>query len=478
MEKLKIAFSYMEYNNLFDPSEVNDANQAILIENIFGKLIYFNEKGEYIPDLSSRYYIENDELRFEFDGKSKTSKGKVIKPSDFERSFKRSMILSKNTHANLKEYICYEDNLKNLDDKCSGIYSTENELVFKLKNKSYLPLVLQVLASVDFVLLPPNIYEESYPFKIKINELDDTSGPYFISHFENNNQKISITLQSNKSNRFIDDSSFEKIELIDIADQSLEDFIFNNKINAIPTNISVSQSLYEKIKNKWNIDFTNPILTGYLRVSNEALKKFSLSEIFYLAEKIKSKMFEKYPLPIGANETYQYFQESGAENIDTNGLENYKNLRKKIKKPEKQAIFLAYDDLRSRFEIFEEIPDLSIKWINYSPITKDETKWGDMHLLYVDSAFHEDITLINYDFSSGTFDYSDKKAKMWRKRFIEMASFEERKKMVNELQFEMLKKGKVIPLFVSPYSILATKNIKININKHLASTYFWNFKKS
>lgn len=471
MSSINVAFSYFDKTNLFDPAEINDSNQAILIENIFGKLLYFDDKGNYIPDIPNRFYINDSELHFVFDGNSKTNLGRPITPRDFEYSFKRSMILSKNTHANLKEFICDGEELNSLEDKCEGLVSTADKLILKVKNKAYIPFLLQVLASVDFVALHSESYEHKYPFKII--SVSETTGPYYIEKYDTQGRTIQMVLKSNRYNKFISKDSLDTVHLIDLGNFKLDQLIQNEEIDVIPTNISVSEKTIEKFAKNWNLYQTNAILTGYLRVSKTALSKFSTSELFYVADKIKKKMFEKFPLPIGAKETYQYFQESGVQNVNKLDLEKYKLSRSKVVKPKNKIEFLAYEGLRSKFEIFSEIEEINLNWIDYSPISSDESIWGDMHLLYVDSSFNEDLTLTTYNFSVGTFDYSKDKAYEWRKNYMNKENFFDRIRMVNDLQMEMLEKGKVIPLFVAPYSVLTKKGLAADINKLVASTYFW-----
>ena len=90
-------------------------------------------------------------------------------------SFKRLMILSRNTHGDFKSLVCPEVELKSVFDDCPRMEIEGNTLILTPRYRS--DLLVGMLSAIDFAIIPRKSFD---PESLKITDYRNTSGPYYV----------------------------------------------------------------------------------------------------------------------------------------------------------------------------------------------------------------------------------------------------------------------------------------------------------
>ena len=117
------------------------------------------------------------------------SKNKIT-PNDVEFSLKRLMVLNTSTQSNISDFICDSKKIKNINESCSGMKTTDNEIIFELENEKMIPQFLNALATLDTKIVP----REAVNDKLEIIDFSVTTGLYSVESFNSD-----LILKINKS---------------------------------------------------------------------------------------------------------------------------------------------------------------------------------------------------------------------------------------------------------------------------------------
>lgn len=454
--------------NDIDPANISYANEAIVLDNLYGNLITYDNEGNLITDLADKFYWDGESYNFVF-GNKKTSQGQQITAHDAELSLKRLLILSKNSHGKLTSYICGTREVKKIDDYCSGITVEDNILKIKATEEVSYDLILSLLTGVDFKIIPSSAIDKNYPYRIK--DYANTTGPYYFVDDKKSKFKFSVNSYYSQSNKI-------EIRNWEIVARGLFESIDNidHEIDIITTASYVDWS---KDKNKKydsvSIFSTLPISIELMVFTQYGMDAFTVSERAKIANLLKIYLKNKFDLT--KMDTYQFFPKDGSGWLDwdkeviVQGVRNnITDFNRKIKIGFPKSVF-------SKLTNLDELKKNNIEIVvsELHNINKDKDLVAEF--VSTDSNFQEDISLLEYNFNFGIFTVSNTDTVNWMASYTRKNKIE-RLYMLKELQFELLSSIKIAPLYsMAYYLVIAGSDWEFNMSKSSASTHLWKIQK-
>jgi hypothetical protein len=473
VETLKIGTQYNKSIYFLDTANIASIEEYELLRNLFGRLVEYNEHQQLIPDVSETFYWENDYLVFTFSNK-KTSLGDLITAKDAYYSLKRILFLKKSGHGDLRELLCPNHHLNNINDDCPGIKYEDNKLFLKPHSKKLEPYLLSYLESVDFSIIPFKSFDFNSD-KIKIINYINTTGPFYLIE---DHPEGEWKWASNKNNNKFDLNMPQTIKFISSSIQKAYDDLNNQKIDLIPTYLSsMWNGTAENILNNkqmFNSYFSLPLKVLMVCFTPESLKNFTKEQRFYAA-KIVAEEFRPKITMSQSKDTVEFFQFLSDGSLDKNQVEEIKSKRQsqiipEFKKPIKFSVSSnAFLDLEKQFAKYKEIEVVDNKVSAYLLPLKDRL---DMYIVSSDSAWTENLALLGHNLSN-IFHLPNMNTDEWLKNYIQIDDYQTRILKLRELHFSLLNQGVIYPIIVNPYIALANKKWKINFYNYTAGSQFW-----
>ena len=320
-EVLRVSFPNNVSASSYEPTRIHLAPEYIFLENIYSPLVELSPEDASIRSgLAEKWQWENDELRFFIRNGVFTTDGKSITAQDAAFSLKRLLVLTQNTHGNLKDILCGAGELKSIEDTCKGIRVENNELVLKVVNKS--AFILPMLSGIDFAIVPKSSVELR---TLKIVDYRNTSGPYYVSH---DDAQGKIELSVNTSHYHYNESIAKKIKLVPVDPKNKSESIrlFNeDKVDFVSTIDSAkSEEIYELSQKHEGAKFhsTANIRTFALFFTKKGIKELSLDQRMLIGRKIKDSLGHHFLSLPGYEETYQFFPQHGDGALENQKAKN------------------------------------------------------------------------------------------------------------------------------------------------------------
>ena len=177
-ETLRVAFPSKRPIKSFEPTNIQVGYEYILLENLYSPLVEIDPKGgQVLPAVAESFHWEGPELHFKIRSDLRTVSGDPITAADVIFSLKRVIVLSQNTHGNFRDLICPGEELKSVEEKCSGIELRGETVV--LKPGSQKTVLLPMLAAIDFAIIPQASVDHK---TLEITNYGETSGLYYFAH--------------------------------------------------------------------------------------------------------------------------------------------------------------------------------------------------------------------------------------------------------------------------------------------------------
>ena len=309
-EILRVAFPYKKDITYYEPTRIHFAPEYIFLENTFSPLIELSkDNGAPIASIAKSFYWVDNELHFEIRDDLYTVDGYKITAKDAEFSLKRLLILSENTHGNLKDLICSGKSIKSMSEPCKGIEASEGKLILKPSKKT--PFILKMLAAIDFAILPiPSIDPET----LQIKDYRNTSGPYYV---EEDDGQGNILLVANKKHFHFDKAIPQKIQLIPSGIDGIPDALTQfkeGKVDFITTIDKLSPLEIIKFSKKEpnsELHKTLNIRTYVAVYTDKATKSLSIKKRISIGKALKKAFKRHYQSVSEYKLTDQFFPSYG-----------------------------------------------------------------------------------------------------------------------------------------------------------------------
>ncbi len=470
--QLNVAFPYNHSASFYEPTKIYLAPEYIFLETIYSPLLEFDIQGNIQSGVAQRFEWYGNELHFEVRKNFKTIDGIQITAEDVEFSLKRLLVLTGNTHGNLKDILCPNVTLTSVDDIFPNLeVRNDNLVVFKPPRKNV--FLVKMLTAIDFAIIP----KSSVDLKtLKIVDYRNTTGPYFVEHDDQNGN---IILAANPNHYHYSDKIANTIKLVptdkSIPNSSLLDFSSGKVDLLTTTDFTNADKIIEfaQANQNSNLHATINIRTFIISFTKKGIQKLSQEERFFLGRELKpiiKGFFKNMP---AYQDTEQFFPVFGEGSIEP---EKVNELRKLMFSSQAESFLnkklslklIRLGNVESLIKmIHEKFPNIEVSE------GKDFQSDADMYINGPDTAFFEDITLISYSLNIGYFGLSKEESAAWLKDYMETIEKEERLKKLRKLHFESLIKPTVVPLVSSPYVALARKPWVPKLSKYFANNPLW-----
>ncbi len=353
---LKVAFPNTSSITTFEPTNILLAPQYALLENLYSPLIELSPNGELQSGVAQSFEWHGDELHFEIRKNLVTIDGHQITAYDAEFSLKRLMILTGNTHGDLKNILCNDMDLKTIDDPCPHLESRNKYLLVLKPNRKDVFLV-KMLSAIDFSIIPKTSVD---PKTLKIIDYRNTSGPFYVKH---DDPEGKIILATNPNHYHYSPKIPQLVKLVPtddkIPNKSLVDFDSGSVDYITEADSTLSEKIFEYSKshsNETNLHSTINIRMFVLSFTKKGLNTINKRDRLLIGKKIKS-IFRNLLNIRGLYEpSDQFFPAFGEGSLDTKKIESLNEVYNTL--DEKETINLK---------------DISIGFIRMGDLTKYTT---------------------------------------------------------------------------------------------------------
>ncbi len=464
-----------------DPAKIGSFQQGLLLDNLYSRLIEYNQYGEIQSGLASKFYWHDSELIFEFDDRVRSRDNLAVSAKDAAFSIRRALYLGTSTHINLRLFLCKIDSVPEVFEDCDGVKVIDNKLILKITNMKHKPFLIPALASIDFGIIPERAVDRT---SLTISNFQITSGPYSLENPWKDTQVSRLTLKANPRHFNLTENSFQHIELISPEkNSSAGEMILKDLVDIVPTSFSISQESLTRLNSSikdLNVSTTLDIKTIVLKFSPISVTKYSFKQRAYIAKKMILLMKKEYPLPTGARESIQFFFDIGFGHLSNSQIDELAELRNIANTPifTSRPTFYLYKSLENIFSIFKQLDCIEPIVTSESPFATPPDQRLDSFIAFTDTAFEDNLAFLGYNLTQGTFGLDPTESEKWMNNYMETEDVNKRFLMARELQFQSLKKGVMFPLFMAPYTALSRNGFQIGLSKYFATTHFWQIVKN
>ena len=461
IDLIRVAVLMRDLKLPIDPIKSPSLTNAFFVNHMYANLISVNEKNEYEADLAQNFYWQDQTLVIEFADNS------IISASDAEFSIKRSFISELNDHSDLWKVLC-EENESNTS--CLKRISTNmNTLKIEVANKHNLQMVIPILASINYKIVPKSAFDSEDMGKAKIVDYTLTSGKFFIKN--NNTQE----LYPNKSQFKENDSLIEKIQIIDANSETITEHIERKTVDVISTTITLFDKHMDLLKNmSWGLDKTHDIKMTLLIFSRAAILKTTTAERLLIGRSILLE--GQNSKAISANITSQYFQ-NFSQGYLTESQEKIVNSNASAKELSTEITFSA-PSLDRWKKALKEIQKLNVVVSEKPNSSLTEVERPDVYVIANDVSFETSYSQISYLYKSGIFKSIDKTADQIINEYLSYENSDDKIKYINKLHFEVISNCYIFPIWSSPYITAVSSEFTSHMSKYNSRTLAWKIKKN
>ncbi len=489
---LRMAQSGYVSEDRIDPAKIVIVEEYNLVWAIYSPLLEYNNEGQIVGALAERFYWEDNDLVFELRPNHLSSKGDVIDARDVELSLKRILVLGSNTHGNLKQVLCGQNDLESLTSPCPGIEVIgPHKLVLHFDKRRH--YIVPMFTNMDFAIIPKAAIDHK---TLEIIDHRNSSGPYQI--VSSNDVNKEIILKSRKDHWLISDNSPHDVHIKVLMHDDGREFNSLEKVEAIESNlIDVlptfgffdSNSALELVRknNLINLFKTHDIAVAGILFSTSGVERSSPAQRRQLGRIFRHKMANYFAGPNSIRRpSFEYFPRTGAGQLTDADFH------------ELQALLSTSDDSVCNTEGFKKFR-IAVHPQSYSLALKIYGEVGECHELVsvsdpasavhgsgenqidaritiTDVSFNEDLSLLFYTESVGSFPYGKKANAEWLETYLMEEDKPKRLEMMSKLHKDMLLHSAFIPLASMPYLALSRAPWKLHFSDTMAGSPLWQIK--
>lgn len=463
-----------------DPADIQFAAPAVLLMNLYTSLLVFNNKSEIDLGLIKAFnWVSDSEIEFVFNANLRSSKNDLITAKDAYLSFKRLMVKQTNTHGDLQNFLCPGIKLNNIKDECPGLRYKENSLFLKATDPKLAKFLIPLIANCDFGIIPANAIDW-LSSDLKIIDYANTSGPYFV---EATNDKGEHVLRANKNSPLYHSEMPQKVQIIPVLDASSPTKLTIGEIDMISTidRTQPDDVLALEQNSEYNVHKTSDLKVTAMEFTSVGQEKLTEKERLALGSLIKRVTINSWPSQTALKKADQFFPPFGEASLSGIQLQEIQKLYENSGSVPSKKIRISVESFKLEFykNLFEDYKNIEFIKFNGMPNSKKDEDMEDALIVPGDTGFYENISLISYYMNTGSFGYNDKKiANDWIQNYIKIDDKSERLAKLKQLHFEVLAKGIIVPISITPYYAVARKDWKLDFHRHFAGTPLWMMRKN
>lgn len=460
---LKLGYSFFGSIHEIDPSHIQSIYQSNIIENLFSRLIEYDNVGQIICGLCSSFKVNGNTIQFAFNSTSKTIDGYIVDAQSAKVSLERIIRSETNTHGSLKFFLDATSE--------SPVEVTDNQLLIKVAKPEWTQFVINLLASMDFSIIPKESLDSK---KEKIINYKNTSGLYYVDFSDD---KGHIRLRANLYHKNFNSKMPLQIQFVPILPGTAFSAFRNQEIDMIdPTYYAYKEDINQilsslenaRVHQTLNIGLTNLVFTS------RAMTRSTIEERLAVASIIKNVFLNKAAAIYGAEITDQFFQSFGQGFLTSEQHQTLRNRIETISHSSKYVFVLGLTEIYRKWISQEDLPDyITLKFFKQSPGFLPESEKPDVYIRSGDSSFDEDISALSYLFSMGTFSLNKNDGTKWIQNYMDVPSKKDRIELLRALHYEMLYTVKVFPIISRPYIAISNEKWDFDFPKIYAGTPLW-----
>jgi hypothetical protein len=474
---LTIPTSIQNFHADLKTEDIDKIEEYTLLNALHSPLVLFDNNGQLEANLATRFYWKDDvTLAFHFDRDQRTVDGFKFDAEDALYSIKRMILLDKNQHGRISDRIEIPDSFKHIDQVLENIY-TENGILF-VRTKRKDPFILHILASADYGIIRR---ESIDPNSLNINDLRNTSGPYYLSHEDSS---VAV-LKANPSHFKLSKKNASEIRCLKFgtsADKYIDAFK-SGKIDHIPTDSPLTKAMYVELgeSTKANIHEARDILIAYAAFSHKARNRFTPVERFVISEAIQ-KVIHKNSKDISriAIPAVQFFPEEAVGGIPRENLDSEKSRmraeadRLNVRAENISITIEAFPSMISRVSHMFDGVFKKVDFVPNLPRLDLSATTADLVMTSVDVGLKEDFTGISFIVSKGLFPLDENSGRKWLEKMSFELNVQARMTMIEEMHVKaIVKDPSVIPMYRLPVFALAQHGWKMDLPKLWVTQRYW-----
>ena len=478
---LRIAFPRDKKVDAYEPAQIHYSVEYVFLESIYSPLVELsNEQGVPVPSVAHEFYWKGGELHLVIRDNLRTIDGYKIGADDVIASFKRLLILSKNTHGDFKNLICPDIRMETMEQDCPGMKRQgDNKLILDLvKQRDF---VIPMLAAIDFAIIPRSSID---PKTLKIIDYRNTTGPYYV---ERDKGGGNIVLKANPAHFHHNSKMPQKLVLVPVKGMGRDKVIESydkGEFDHITTIGGLSVNELKQIKSKDNNFYESIyIKTELAHITEKGKQRLPLEKRLAFVKSLQKAFHDYYGSREGYRIIRQFFVATNAVQEFLPEMENL--LRESFEKVSMEysgeGTFLGIS--KSKGVALEEyemlarkyMPQLQIEQFKGIPALAKlaDEDIPDYRITSTDSGFLEDIGLLSYMMNTGNFGLSPKEGKAWLADYMNTSDKKERLNKIDQMHTKSLAEGLMIPLIAAPYVAVIKKPWKMNFSPLFANNQFW-----
>lgn len=463
-----------------DPADIQFAAPAVLLMNLYSSLIVFNKNSEIDFGLVQAFnWVSESEIEFKFNTNLRSSKNDFITAEDAYLSFKRLMVKQSNTHGDLQNFLCPGIKLNSMSDNCPGLRYEQNSLFLKATDPKLAKFILPLLASCDFGIIPKKAIDWNSR-DLKIIDYSNTSGPFFV---ESTNEKSEHVLKANVNSPLYSTDMPQMIQIIPILDITSPAMLKAGEIDMISTidRAQPDDLLQFENNSEYVVQKTSDLSVTTMEFTSVGRKKLTEKERLAVGNLVKKIIINSWPSQTAFKKADQFFPPFGEASLSENQLQDIQRLYENSGVIPHKNIRISVESYRLEEykKLFADYKNIEFIKFNGMPNSKTDENMEDASIIPGDTGFYENISLLSYYMSTGSFGYDDKKsANKWIQDYIKIEDKGERLAKLKQLHFEALAKGIIIPISITPYYAISRKDWKLDFHRHFAGTPLWMMRKN
>jgi|GEM_PF-1165391 len=483
---LKVAFPYNKSAVHYEPTKIHLAPEYVFLENVYSTLFEIDPKtAKPKPGVASGFSWKNGRLEITLRENFKSSKGELVGAEDVAKSLKRVLVLASNTHGNFKDLLCSNEELKNIEDSCSGIKIVNSITIELIPEGGENDFLIPMLSAIDFAIIPQNAIDSS---TLKISDYSNTTGPYYVSK---DNSEGNIELSTNKAHYRYSKDIPQRVILVPSGLENTKTSVEQYSEGLVDHITTIDKLNAEKLfqlkesENSAELHSTMNIRTIGLFFTKRGFKELSKKQRLYIGAVIKKVAREHFLSFLGYESQDQFFPKFGDGSLEPNQLGEIKKIFEESQKtdlPEdlKFSIVRLGDSsayINKLKVAFEKITVFDGKNV---PIFTKYERYEDMPHMFLggpDASFSEDIGLISYTVNAGIFGMKKDSRDNWLTEYMKTRESAKRMKKLQDLHFTALKEATVVPVASTPYVAILRNNWKSELPIVVGNNPFWLIKR-
>lgn len=468
---LRMAYPFYKSIKTFDPQHITSIGDGSLSRNLYSRLLSLDDDGSISGDLADDILWDGNSYVLHIRNGVRTIDGHKISSNDVKNSLLRILHNDKNTHGSLRMFLCGAN--KDPMAPCPGIRVNGETIILTPSDPNFRIFLAHALAAPDFAIIPSTSMDLSKP-DMPITDWKNSTGLYYVAQ---DDEGGALTLKINKGHYRYNHKQAETIHLKPADDNRAIELFKNGDVDFIPTpTIAPGRAYADLEKSGARVFKTQPIFLSRLVFTRRGIKRFSPLQRIKIGLSIKQALLKKFD-PADGEEVSEFFPAFSEGSLTEEQKLSLRNIQKQalgesVPKPATLVTFAArFDEFQDALKGVKEVR--MVRSQGRPPWEEPEDRQPDIFFSMTDSGFYESLSLLYYNFELNAFlDKAD--GLRWINDFIRTPQKEIRIRKLNQLHFDFLTNGRVIPITMSSYHAVTRDPFTANFSKFFAGTPLWN----